>query len=161
MDGAPSLFEDRRELKPVRHRSRWIWWGLCLQIVGVGIPVVVLIEQAKKDGLLGQITLYTVRFVWHEALRSGADLSLIVAGVALFAAGSMLLARPFVRRRTTLLVAVPVAAVVGVLACGVLALMVAVVVAIAAATDGELDPGFLEMLWWGDGRKRRRSEEEQ
>jgi hypothetical protein len=30
----------RRELPPVQSRGRWIAWGLALQVIGVGIPVV-------------------------------------------------------------------------------------------------------------------------
>jgi hypothetical protein len=52
----------------------------------------------------------------------------LIVGVALFAVGCVLAARPWVRRRTTWLVAVPLAAVLGMLAFGILALVVVAVV---------------------------------
>src|SRR5437660_151313 len=111
-----------RELPPVRSRGRWSAWGLALQVVGVGIPVVIALRRAHEDGVLGGVTHYTVRLVRHEMLRSGADVALIVVGVVPFAAGAVVLARPFVRRRATLVIAVPLSAVGGLAVLGVLAL---------------------------------------
>jgi hypothetical protein len=87
-----------------------------------------------------------------------ADVALIVLGVVLFVAGAAVLARPFVRRVTTLVVAVPLAAVAGLAVFGVVALVFAAVIA-ASASAGEADLGtglvdFLPDGW--PGRRRRK-----
>jgi hypothetical protein len=147
---------DRRELPPVRARGPWIAWGLALQVIGVGVPVVAAVRRAHEAGLGGAITHYTIRLVWHEMLRSGADVALIVLGVVLFVAGAVALARPFVRRVTTLLVAVPLAAVAGLAVFGVVALVFAAVIA-ATASTGSADWGqALSNLAPGDWPRRRR-----
>jgi hypothetical protein len=148
----------RRELGPVRARGPWIAWGLALQVVGIGIPVVAAVVRAHESGVVGGITHYTVRLVWHEMLRSGADVALIVLGVVLFAAGAIALARPFVRRVWTLLVAVPVAAVAGLAVFGVLALLVGGLIALAAAGGDASGGDLLANLWPDDwpGRRRRK-----
>jgi hypothetical protein len=149
---------NRRELRPVGARGHWIAWGLTLQVIGVGIPVVTALRRAHEAGVGGTVTHYTIRLVWHEMLRSGADVALIVLGVVLFVAGAAILARPFVRRVSTLLVAVPLAAVTGLAVFGVVALVVALVVA-ATASGGDADWGsaladFLPDGW--PGRRRRK-----
>jgi hypothetical protein len=148
----------RRELPPVHARGRWIGWGLALQVIGVGIPVVTALRRAHEAGVGGAVTHYTVRLLWHEMLRSGADVALIALGVVLFAAGAVVLARPFVRRASTLLVAVPLAAVAGLAVFGVVALLCAVVFAIAAGTGSEDVFGALADFipdGWPGGRRRR------
>jgi hypothetical protein len=141
-----------RELRPVRSRGAWIAWGLALQVVGVGIFVTVALLRAKKDGPLESITHYTVRLVWHELLRSRADVALIVLGVVMFVAGAVILARPFVTRRLTLCVAVPVAAAAGVVVLGVIALIVAAVIALGESSDSV--GGLLDAISWPTGRDR-------
>jgi len=147
-----------RELPPIRPRGRWIAWGLALQVIGVGMPVTAALRRAHEDGLGGAVTHYTVRLVWHEMLHRGGDVALIVLGVVLFAAGAVVLARPFVRRPVTLLIAVPLAAAAGLALFGVLALLIAAAVAGAAATG---DSGPLELLSnlpfgdWFDRRRRK------
>jgi hypothetical protein len=148
----------RHELGPVPARGRWVAWGLVLQVIGVGIPVATAVRRAHEAGVGGALTHYTVRLVWHEMLRSGADVALIVLGVALFVAGAVVLARPFVGRVSTLLVAVPLAAVAGLIVFGVVALLVALAVA-ATASAGDADVGgaladFLPDGW--PGRRRRK-----
>ncbi|MBV9606285.1 MAG: hypothetical protein JO027_14310 [Solirubrobacterales bacterium] len=146
----------RSELSPIRARGRWVAWGLVLQVLGVGIPVVTAIRRAHETGVGGAITHYTIRLVWHEMLRSGADVALIVLGVVLFVAGAVVLARPFVRRTRTLVLAVPFAAVAGLAVFGVLALVCAGLAA-AAASAGDADWGSMADLLPGDwfGRRRR------
>jgi hypothetical protein len=148
----------RGELRPVGARGLWIAWGLALQVIGVGIPVAEAVRRAHEAGVGGALTHYTIRLVWHEMLRSGADVALIVLGVLLFVAGAVVLARPFVRRVSTLLVAVPLAAVAGLAVFGVVAVVVGLVVA-AAASAGDADWGsaladFLPDGW--PGRRRRK-----
>jgi hypothetical protein len=149
---------NRRELEPVQARGRWVAWGLALQVIGMGIPVVTAVHRAHESGVGGALTHYTIRLVWHEMLRSGADVALIVLGVVLFVAGAVVLARPFVRRATTLLVAVPLAAVAGLVVFGVVALLVALVVAgTASAGDADVSGALADFLPDGwPGRRRRK-----
>lgn len=149
---------NRRELTPVHARGRWIAWGLALQVIGVGIPVVAAVRRAHDAGVGGALTHYTARLIWHEMLRSGADVALIALGVVLFVAGAVVLARPFVRRLSTLLLAVPLTAVAGLAVFGVVALVVALVIA-ATASGGDADWGsaladFLPDGW--PGRRRHK-----
>jgi hypothetical protein len=146
----------RRELPPVHVRGRWVAWGLALQVIGVGIPVVTAVLRAHEAGVGGALTHYTIRLVWHEVLRSRADVALIVLGVVLFAAGAVVLARPFVRRVSTLLIAVPLAAVGGLAVFGVVALVLAAVFATTAST-GSADWGHaLGDVFPDDWPRRRR-----
>jgi hypothetical protein len=142
------------ELAPVRRRGLWIAWGLALQMFGVGIPGAAALERANHDGALGTLTHYTFRLVLHEMLRSRADIALIALGVVVFAAGSVVLARPFVRRRLTLFVAVPVAAVAGVAVLGLIAVVIAAIAALAATDSGGAD--LIDGLGWSSGGDRRR-----
>jgi hypothetical protein len=146
----------RRELPPVRARGSWIAWGLALQVIGVGIPAVAAIRRAHESGVGGAVTHYTLRLVWHEMLRSGADVALIVLGVILFVAGAVALARPFVRRPVTLMVAVPLAAVAGLAVFGVLALLCAALIALAANSGDASWGDVLENLIPGNWPSRRR-----
>ena len=73
----------------------------------------------------GAVTHYTLRLVWHEMLRSNADVALIVLGVVLFAAAPSCWRDRSCGGRGALLVAVPLAAVAGLAVFGVLALVCA------------------------------------
>lgn len=127
-----------------------------MQVIGVGIPVVAALRRAHENDVGSGITHYTIRLVWHEMLRSGADVALLVLGVALFVLGAVVLARPFVRRTSTLLTVVPLAAVVGLSLLGVLAVVCAVVIAAAQGDAGASDA--LSNLIPGNwpGRRRRK-----
>ena len=158
IDGAKGS-PGRGELKPVESRIAWMSWGLALQAIGVGIPVTVALRRANRDGPLGSVTHYTARLVWHEMLRSHADVALVVLGVLVFAAGAIVLARPFARRRSTLLVTVPLMAIVGLAVLGVVALVCAALIALAESSDDGGLQGLLDNFsaWWpGDRRKRRK-----
>ncbi len=143
-------------MEVVEHRGRWIASGLVLQILGAGIPALIVVLRAKHDSVVGQIGLSTVRLAGHEVLRSRTDAELIVAGIALFVAGAILIARPFVRRKATLLVAVPVAAALGVLVLGVAALLGAIAITITLADAGDF--GWLDVFDWSDGKRRRKND---
>ena len=136
-------------------RAPWIAWGVALQVAGVGIPVLTAVRRAHEAGIGGAVTHYTIRLVWHEMMRSGADVALIVLGVVLFVAGAVVLARPFVRRMTTLVVAVPLAAVAGLAVFGVVALVVGLVVA-ATVSAGDADWGAIGDFIPDDWPRRRR-----
>jgi hypothetical protein len=143
-----------RDLKPIAHRGTWVAWGLALQTVGVGIPATVALRHASQDGVLGSVTHYTVRLVWHEMLRNHSDVALLILGVVVFVAGAVVMARPFVRRRSTLLLAVPVAATAGLALLGILALVIAAMIALfEAPSDAE---GLFSGISWPDGRRRKR-----
>jgi hypothetical protein len=148
---------NRRELAPVHARGRWVAWGVALQVIGLGIPVATAVHRAHETGVGGALTHYTIRLVWHEMLRSGADLALIVLGVLLFVAGAVVLARPFVRLVSTLVVAVPLAAVAGLAVFGVVALLVGLVAGlVASAGDADVGGALADFLpdGWPDRRRR-------
>ena len=154
--------ELRGELRPVPRRGLWVAWGLALQIIAVAIPAVTALNRVNHDNAIGAVTHYTFRLILHEMLRRRADVALVVLAVVLFAAGSVVLARPFVTRRSTLFVAVPVAAVAGVAALGLIALVIAAIAALAAqgssdaaGVDGLFDGPFDWPFDWPRRRRRR------
>jgi uncharacterized membrane protein len=154
-DGA-SPFGGIHELAPVGNRARWIAWGLLLQVVGVGIPVAAVVVRARKDSVLGHVTRYTVRLAWTEMLHNGSDMALIVLGTVVFVGGCIVMARPFVRRKSTLLLAVPVAATLGIVVLGVAVLVVAALIALALSPAGDsLD---LAEFWPASRREKRRDD---
>lgn len=127
-------------LGPVAHRGYWITGGLGLQLVGIGLPVAYVVAKAKHQSVSGLITVATVRLAWHQSVHARAGIAVLAAGAVLFALGSVLLARPFVRRRLTLLVAVPVAAMCGALVLGMAALVV-VLLYLVFANGGDIPGG--------------------
>jgi hypothetical protein len=131
-------------LRPVRRKWPWIVGGLALQLVGIGAPVVYVLDKAKHKNVGGSLTRATVRFAWHEAIHSHAGLALLIARAVGFAIGAVLLARPFAKSWLTLLVAVPIAAVAGLLVLGAAALVVGLAV---AGLEGLFDG-------WGGGGSR-------
>ena len=141
----------------VENRARWLAWGLALQAVGVGIPITAALSRANMDGVSGTLTHYTVRLVWHEMLRSRADIALIALGVAVFAAGGIVLARPFVRRPIVLFVVTPLAATLGFAVLGVIGLLCAAVIALAES-PGDVNWGDLlnNVYWPSDSDRRNR-----
>jgi hypothetical protein len=142
--------DDPRLLAPVSSRGRWIGWGLVLQIIGVGLPAAYLAVDAHRMSVVGHITAASVRLALRADAHTPGALTLLVVGAVIFAVGSTLMARPFVRRRSTLLVAVPVAAVLGVFVLGVFAVLIAGLLA------GWLD--FLDVFDFGpSGRRRARN----
>lgn len=82
-------------------------------------------------------------------------MALIILGVVVFVAGAVVLARPFVHRRSTLLVVVPVAAAACIAVLGGLALVCAAVIAIVQSPDrvGEV---LNDVSWPVSGRRSRR-----
>ncbi len=66
---------------------------------------------------------------------------MLVAGSLVYAAGSIVLARPYLSRPWVLFVAVPIAAVAGLLVLGVLALALAVLFAVLENGDLGVDIG--------------------
>lgn len=127
-------------IAPTAHRGWWIFAGLVLQLAGIGGPAAYVWSKAKHEDVGGLITVATVKLAWHESLHLKAGVAILVAGAALFAIGSVVLARPFAKHWLTLLVAVPIAALVGALVLGVAALIV-VLVGLLIANGGDLGGG--------------------
>jgi len=122
-------------LKPVTARWPWITGGLILQLAGVAAPAAYVISKAHHEEVTGQISKATLTLAWRQAVHSHAGLALMIAGSALFVVGSMLLARPFVGSYVTLFVAIPLAALAGVLILGAAALIIALLFAILSGGD--------------------------
>jgi hypothetical protein len=155
MSGLPAAPRGR-DLPPVRARGPWVAWGLALQATGVGIPVLAALVREHEASVGGAVTHYTIRLIWHEMLHSRSDVALIILGVVLFAAGAVVLARPFVRRSSTLMLAVPLAAVAGLAVFGVVALIIAAVIAAAAASgSGDWADVASNLIDWPRSRRRR------
>lgn len=142
-------------LPAVSSRGRWIGSGLAVQVIGVGLPAAYLGVTTRRMTVTGHITAASVRLAWRSDAHTGVGLTVLVTGAVIFAAGSTLMARPFVRRRKTLLVAVPLAALLSVLVFGVLALVVA---AIAAGWLEWLDIVGFPSGGGGRGRNRARND---
>ena len=90
----------------------------------------------------------TIQLAWHSEVHTRQGLAVLAAGAVIYAAGSVFMARPDLTRPVALFVAVPVAAVAGLLVLGVLALLVTLL--IAALENSDLDFG----LDFGGGRRR-------
>ena len=137
----------RGTLRPVVHRGRWIAGGLVLQLVGVGSPTIYVYGRAKHLSLGDALTFATVKLAWHNSLHTKAGAVTLAVGLALFAIGSVLLARPFTKHVVTLFVAVPLAAVGGALILGVIAMILALLVFL-------LDNGYTDAGGYSGSSKR-------
>jgi hypothetical protein len=151
-----SIFEVKDEtaawhrLRPVTARWPWITGGLLLQLAGVAAPAAYVISKAHHEDVTGQISKATLTLAWRQAVHSHAGLALMIAGALLFVIGSMLLARPFVKSYVTLFVAIPLAALAGVLILGAAALVIAVLFAILSTGD------FFDFSSGSSGTAKRR-----
>jgi hypothetical protein len=130
------LVKDYRVLAPLRTRWPWVVWGLVVQALGLGSVAVVLWRNIRNQSLGGHITAEMVRFAWHSAIHSRSGLIVLAVGAVVYAAGTVVMARPYVSRPAALFIAVPVAAIAGMLVLGVLALVVAVLLAALANGTG-------------------------
>lgn len=116
-----------RKLPPVEHPWQWVAGGVPIQVMGVAMPASYLISQAHREGIGGHITAATIKLIWHSQAHTGTGVAMLISGAVVFAAGSVLIARPYVRRPLLLLAAVPLAGVVGMLLLGAFALLLAFV----------------------------------
>jgi len=131
-------------------------WGLIVQALGVGSVAVVMWRNMRDQSLGGHITAEMVRFAWHSELHNRAGLIVLCVGTLIYAVGSVVMARPYVSRPATLFIAVPAAAVVGMLLLGVLALAVAALFnAIANSVGDGSGGGGSSALWRSSGRSGR------
>ena len=152
-----------RRLRPVENRFPWITGGLVLEVIGAAVPAIYMFTKAKHESVGGSITRATIKLVWHQSLHSHTGLAILIGGAVAFAAGAVLLARPYATNVIVLIVGVPVAAIAGLLVLGIFALVIAFLVATAEGLDGGGDWG-----WWLDGweprsprSKKKRAEKDQ
>jgi hypothetical protein len=115
----------RLALQPVRSPVPWTVWGFSLQVLGMGSVAVVMWRNIRNQGIGRHITAEMIKLAWHSELHTRSGLIVLIAGTVLYAVGSVLMARPKVSSPAGLFIAVPIAAVVGVLVLGVLVLLVA------------------------------------
>jgi hypothetical protein len=150
--GQPETQRAAGALRPVARRNYWIAAGLLIQLAGAALPIAVLYKRAKSEDLLPDVTGLTVKLVWHQAIHDPHGRPLIIAGTVVFVLGSMVVTRPFVKHVLTLVLAVPVAALVFVAALGAVALIVVVLGLIvwAFADSGVGD------LWWPGSRSGKK-----
>src|SRR5215469_727239 len=127
---------DRRMLGPVRSRASWVAGGLVLQAAGAGAVAAYLWHTVGHQNARGHITAAMIRLAWHGEVHTRSGLAVLAAGTLIYAVGSVLMARPYVSRPVTLFVAVPLAAVAGMLVLGILALIAALVIAAIANNVG-------------------------
>ncbi len=90
-------------------------------------------------------------------MHSHAGLALLICGALVFVAGAIMLVRPFVTSWVTLFVAVPLAALAGVLVLGAAAILVAL---LAAGAD-DLFSGWSDAVGGGGGPARKRKPQQQ
>jgi hypothetical protein len=125
----------RQSLPSVARPNKWLVVGWVLQAIGVVVPAAYVVTQAHHESIGGHLTAATVLLAWHGAAHTAVGLTLLISGAVVFAAGSITMARPFVRRPVVLLVAVPIAAIVGMFVLGLIALVVAAMTALAENVD--------------------------
>jgi hypothetical protein len=142
----------RRLLAPIRSRWPWVGWGLIVQALGMGGVAIVMWRSIRNQGIGGHVTAEMIKLAWHGQLHTQSRLIVLIAGSVVYAAGSVLLARPYVSSPAALFIAVPIAAVAGLLSLGVLALGL---VALFLLSDGGIDLFDLPDRQ-DDGRRRRR-----
>jgi hypothetical protein len=115
-------------LRPVSPRWPWITGGLALQVIGAAAPIAYIVNKAHHEDIGGQISRATLTLAWRQAVHSHAGLALMIGGAAVFVIGSILMARPFVKSWVTLFVAIPIAAVAGLLVLGAAAILISLLV---------------------------------
>jgi hypothetical protein len=120
-----------------RRAGRCVALGVGLQALGAGGLAWLIAWQSRREGALGEVTKYTVRLAWHDALHHGRLLGLVASCVVVYLIGAVCMAHPFVTSRAELLIAVPLTALIGLFLLGAFAVVVALAVALMYATDGE------------------------
>ena len=144
----------RRLLEPVRSGSPWLAWGVAIQAVGVAPVAAIMWRSIRNQSIGGHVTAEMIKFAWHSELHARAGLIALVAGSVIYAAGSVVMARPYISSPVALLVAIPLAAVAGLLVLGLLVLLIAVLWVMVQG-DPIFDP-VIERLERGQRRRNRR-----
>jgi hypothetical protein len=106
--------------------------------------------KVRHQNIGGHITAAAIRLAWHGEVHTRPGLAVLAAGTVIYAVGSVLMTRPYVSRPATLFIAVPIAAVAGMLVLGVLAIIAALL--IAALENGD----FFGFDLGGLGRREKR-----
>lgn len=140
-------------LGPACARAPWVAWGLLIQVLGAASVAAVLWRGVRNQGIAAHVTAEMIKLAWRSELHTRTGLIALVAGSVVYAAGSVVMARPYISSPVMLFVAVPAAAVAGMLVLGVLALVVAALVAVLVNTQDNLDFGLGE---WPVRRRRQR-----
>lgn len=135
-------------LTPPQSRVPWVVCGAILQVLGLGSVAVVMWKNIRQQGIGGHITAEMVKFAWHSELHTRSGLIVLIAGSVVYGAGSVVMARPYISSPAALFIAVPVAAVAGMLILGVLVVILWVLFFIAE-NDVEIPLDF------GSSRRRR------
>jgi hypothetical protein len=143
----------RPVLEPLRSRYSWVVCGLSIQVLGVAMAAATMWRSVRTQSLGGHITAEMIKFAWHSELHTRVGLIMLLAGSVIYAAGSVVMARPYISRPAPLFVTVPIMAVAGLLVLGVLALILAVLFAVLVHGDVGLDLPDLPHRW---RRKLRR-----
>jgi hypothetical protein len=115
----------RLALQPVGSPERWVIWGLILQVLSMGSVAVVMWRNIRNQGIGRHITAEMIKLAWHGELHTRSGLIVLITGSVVYAVGSVLMARPYLSSRVGLFVAIPIAALVGILVLGVLVLVIA------------------------------------
>lgn len=136
-----------------RSRVSWVVSGLILQAAGAGGVAAYVWVKVRHEGIGGHLTAATIRLAWHGEVHTRQGLAVLAVGALLYVAGGVVMARPYIARPVTLFVAVPVAAIAGMLVLGVVAVIVALLV--AAFLNGDFDVDLVPDFG-GDRRKARR-----
>jgi hypothetical protein len=97
--------------------------------------------KVRHQDIGGHITAAAIRLAWHGEVHTRPGLAVLAAGTVIYAVGSVLMTRPYVSRPATLFIAVPIAAVAGMLVLGVLAIIAALL--IAALENGDFSTSTL------------------
>lgn len=142
----------RQPLRP----GVWLVGGLGCQVLGFVSIGAYLATTARHLTPGRALSAFTIELAWRHEVHTGSGLGVLLLGASLFVSGSVMVARLFVRRRVTLLVAVPLAGAVGVLALGVLAFVVVTVVVVSwlAGTDGWDWANLIDSNWYSGGSRR-------
>ena len=114
---------------------------MAIQALGVAPVAAIMWRSVRNQSLGGHVTAEMIKFAWHTELHARTDLVALVAGSVIDAAGSVVMARPYISSPVALLVAVPLAAVAGLLLLGVLVLVVAVIFVVLGGGDIGIDFG--------------------
>jgi hypothetical protein len=125
-------------------------WGVFLQVLGLGSVAVVMWRNIRQQGIVGHITAEMVKLAWHSELHTRWGLIVLITGSVVYGAGSVVMARPYISSPAGLFIAVPIAAVAGMLVLGVLVVILWVLFLLA---ENDADLPFFD---FGGSRRRRR-----
>ena len=134
-----------------RRPNLTMWVGVLLEALAVATIAWVVWKEVKREDALGEVGKYAWRLGWHDALHDRRYLPLMIAAVVVYVIGSVLIAMRFVRSRVGLLVGVPIAALASAAIVGCLVLIVALI----AATEGEILSGIGGGDGGGGGRRKK------